>query len=120
MLHDQGIAHSLEVWYKDQLIGGIYGVGLGKHFYGESMFSSQTNGSKIAMLALCKILQRESFKFLDCQLMTRHLTTLGAIALPRPEFLNFIEENRKLQAKPTEWKQLGIWQSYSDPWHLNL
>lgn len=120
MLHDQGVAHSLEVWYENELIGGIYGVGLGKHFYGESMFSSQTNGSKIAMFGLCQILQRESFQFLDCQLMTRHLTTLGATALPRTEFLRFIEENRKLQAQPTIWKQLGIWQSYNDPWYLNL
>ena len=120
MLHDQGFAHSVEVWYEDQLIGGIYGVGLGKHFYGESMFSNRTNGSKIAMLALCQILHREDFTFLDCQLMTRHLTSLGAIALPRPEFLRYIEENKKLQHQPTIWNQSEIWRSYNSPWDLNL
>lgn len=119
-LHDQGFAHSLEVWNENQLIGGIYGVGLGKHFYGESMFSSRPNGSKIAMLALCQILEREDFTFLDCQLMTRHLTSLGATALPRPEFLRFIEENRQLQAHPTIWNQSGIWDSYRRPWNLDL
>lgn len=119
-LHDHGFAHSLEVWNENQLIGGIYGVGLGKHFYGESMFSSRSNGSKIAMLALCHILDCENFTFLDCQLMTRHLTSLGAIALPRTEFLRCIEENRRLQVHPTIWEQSGIWNSYHRPWNLNL
>ncbi|MYI77834.1 MAG: hypothetical protein F4077_08800, partial [Gammaproteobacteria bacterium] len=76
--------------------------------------------SKIAMLALCQILHREDFTFLDCQLMTRHLTSLGAIALPRPDFLNYIEENKKLQEKPTIWNQSEVWRSYNSPWVLNL
>ena len=119
-LHEQGFAHSIEVWHEDELIGGIYGVGLGKHFYGESMFSGKTNGSKIAMLVLCQILHRENFTFLDCQLITRHLTSLGATALPRPQFLRFIEENRKRQEHPAIWKQIGIWKSYHSPWKLYL
>ena len=119
-LHHQGIAHSLEVWREDVLIGGIYGVGLGKHFYGESMFSNTTNGSKLALLALCQILDRENFTFLDCQLMTRHLASLGAMAVPRPLFLRSIEENRKLQTNPTTWQQCHIWKCYQSPWKLNL
>lgn len=119
-LHDQGFAHSLEVWHDDEIIGGIYGVGLGKHFYGESMFSSRTNGSKVAMLALCQILERENFTFLDCQLMTKHLKSLGAIALPREIFLRFIEDNRTCQEHPTKWKQVKIWESYKNPWTLYL
>lgn len=119
-LHKQGFAHSIEVWSEDELIGGVYGVGLGKHFYGESMFSSKTNGSKIAMLALCQILEDQNCTFLDCQLMTRHLASLGAIALPRAEFLRFIEENRKLQTHSVEWKQSEVWNTYNRPWNLNL
>ena len=119
-LHKQGFAHSIEVWNENDLIGGVYGVGLGKHFYGESMFSGKTNGSKIALLALCQILEDQNCTFLDCQLMTRHLTTLGATALPRPEFLRYIEENRKLQGHPTQWKQSEIWHNYDSPWNLYL
>lgn len=119
-LHEKGYAHSLEVWHEEELIGGIYGVGLGKHFYGESMFSATSNGSKLAMLALCQILDREGFQLLDCQMMTRHLASLGAISLPRSVFLSFIEENRRQQVDLTIWKQSNIWKCYQSPWRLNL
>ena len=119
-LHCHNIAHSIEVWHEDELVGGIYGVGLGKHFYGESMFSNRTNGSKLAMLALCQILSRENFSFLDCQLMSKHLASLGATALPRSDFLSFIEENRTLQSNPSVWQQRNIWKRYQSPWILNL
>lgn len=88
-LHDMGYAYSLEVWNADQqLAGGIYGVALGKVFFAESMFSTQSDGSKIALLALSQYLQEEGFGLLDTQMMTTHLQSLGAFEIPRDEFLN--------------------------------
>ncbi|MBY5268848.1 leucyl/phenylalanyl-tRNA--protein transferase [Spiribacter salinus] len=86
-LHTVGLAHSIEVWRDGALIGGLYGVSLGRAFFGESMFSRATNGSKIAMAWLCAQLRAWEFHFLDCQMPTEHLSSLGAQSLPRRRFL---------------------------------
>lgn len=85
-MHHRGWAHSVEVWSQDELVGGIYGLAIGKIFFGESMFSRATNASKIALLALCRLLQQRGFGLLDCQVESPHLVTLGAERMPRTAF----------------------------------
>jgi leucyl/phenylalanyl-tRNA--protein transferase len=90
-LHAQGWAHSVEVWRDDDLVGGLYGVAIGKAFFGESMFSHASNASKVAMWALCDLLARLEFDVLDCQVVSPHLTSLGATLMPRTEFGALLE-----------------------------
>ncbi|WP_150305419.1 leucyl/phenylalanyl-tRNA--protein transferase [Pseudomonas saliphila] len=85
-LHARGIAHSVEVWDGNQLIGGLYGVALGKVFFGESMFSRQTNASKTGFIRLVEQLGEWGFELIDCQMPTEHLFSLGAESIPRREF----------------------------------
>lgn len=96
-LHDLGHAHSVEVRAGDQLVGGIYGVAIGRMFFGESMFSARPNGSKVALIALCKVLEGWGFPLLDAQLRSAHLSTLGAIEMGRSEFSARVAE---LSARP--------------------
>lgn len=86
-LHEQGLAHSLEVWMDGALAGGVYGVALGRMFFGESMFSRRTDASKIALAYLSAQLDRWGFPWIDCQLETDHLLTLGATAVSRRVFV---------------------------------
>ncbi|MEP7042010.1 MAG: leucyl/phenylalanyl-tRNA--protein transferase [Dokdonella sp.] len=85
-LHALGHAHSVEAWHDGRLVGGIYGVAIGRMFFGESMFSAMTNGSKVALLALCRALRQWDFPLLDAQIASDHLFTLGALELPRATF----------------------------------
>jgi leucyl/phenylalanyl-tRNA--protein transferase len=85
-LHAKGWAHSVEIWRDDDLVGGLYGVAIGKAFFGESMFSQASNASKIAMWSLCELLVYHQFEILDCQVVSPHLSSLGAILMPRSEF----------------------------------
>lgn len=85
-LHRSGWAHSVEVWDGSELVGGIYGLAIGRVFFGESMFSRADNGSKIAMLALTRALLDGNFALLDCQVESAHLMTLGAVLLSRADF----------------------------------
>ena len=82
-LHEKGHAHSLEGWDSDRLIGGVYGVVLGAAFFGESMFSRQTNGSKTALTYLVHRLRAGGFRLFDTQFLTPHLASLGAVEIPR-------------------------------------
>lgn len=88
-LHDYGWAHSVEAWFDDQLVGGLYGVAIGGLFAGESMFHHQTDASKAAMCALVDLLRDDhaSDRLLDCQWSTPHLASLGAVEIPREEYL---------------------------------
>jgi len=85
-LHSLGHAHSVEVWWEDELVGGLYGVSLGRVFFGESMFSHRSDASKIALVRLAERLQAWGFNMIDCQVPTDHLISMGAILLPRSEF----------------------------------
>jgi leucyl/phenylalanyl-tRNA--protein transferase len=89
-LHELGYAHSVEVWMDDKLVGGLYGMALGRAFYGESMFSWRTDASKIALAHLCEHLQRRGFGIIDCQMETTHLASLGARPIPRSEFVSLL------------------------------
>jgi len=86
-LHAEGLAHSIEVWMDGELAGGIYGVAIGRMFFGESMFSRRTDASKIAMARLAAQLDRWEFPLIDCQLETLHLLSLGAEQLSRRAFI---------------------------------
>ena len=86
-LHARGLAHSAEAWRDGRLAGGLYGVQLGKVFYGESMFSRETDGSKAAMAGLVRHCLDEGIGLIDCQLPNPHLRSLGSRPLPRTEFL---------------------------------
>ena len=97
LLHEQGRAHCVEVWDGSDLVGGIYGVHVGGIFCGESMFSRVDNGSKIAIAHLCQWMIAEGLEFLDCQLVNPHLLTLGAITMPRADFLARLHSIRDRQ-----------------------
>jgi leucyl/phenylalanyl-tRNA---protein transferase len=86
-LHASGHAHSIEVWSGDRLVGGLYGVKLGRAFFGESMFSRMRDASKVAMAWLVARLKAGNFTLLDCQFMTDHLASLGAVSIPRETYV---------------------------------
>lgn len=86
-LHHLGHAHSVEVWHEGRLAGGLYGVALGRVFFGESMFHRRTDASKVALVALVRRLSAAGFAMIDCQMETSHLRSLGAETLPRAEFV---------------------------------
>jgi leucyl/phenylalanyl-tRNA--protein transferase len=90
-LHIAGLAHSIEVWMEGELAGGIYGVAIGRIFFGESMFARRTDASKIAMARLAAQLDRWRFPLIDCQLETDHLLSLGAEHMPRRRFVKEVE-----------------------------
>jgi len=87
-----GYAHSVETWIDDTLVGGLYGLAIGKMFYGESMFSHVTNASKIALAHLTRYLDEQDFGLIDCQMSTPHLASLGAGEIPRSSFIKRLNE----------------------------
>jgi leucyl/phenylalanyl-tRNA--protein transferase len=91
-LHRQGYAHSVETWHDDKLVGGLYGLAVGRMFYGESMFSRRNDASKVALAHLCAQLHQWNFGMIDCQMTTPHLVSLGAHEIPRKEFIQRLQE----------------------------
>jgi leucyl/phenylalanyl-tRNA--protein transferase len=91
-LHELGVAHSIETWIDGELAGGLYGVALGRMFYGESMFSRAPDASKIALVHLARQLARWQFGMIDCQMHTPHLATLGAREIARADFMHKLQE----------------------------
>ena len=85
-LFDRGFAHSVESWRDNDLVGGLYGVAIGRMFFGESMFAREPDASKVALVALVQQLRKWEFPMIDCQQQTAHLATLGARPIPRDEF----------------------------------
>ena len=92
LLHKKGIAHSAEVWKNGVLAGGLYGIRLGKVFFGESMFSKQSNASKYAFIKYSEYLKEEGVEIIDCQVYTEHLESLGARMIPRKEFISLLKK----------------------------
>jgi leucyl/phenylalanyl-tRNA--protein transferase len=103
-LHELGYAHSVEVFMDDQLAGGLYGIALGRAFFGESMFSWRSDASKIALAHLCEHLKREEFGIIDCQMETAHLASLGARAIPRRDFVAALDRLTADGAPPAPWR----------------
>ena len=102
-LHKLGFAHSVETWQNEELVGGLYGVSLGKAFFGESMFFKSRDASKVALVNLASFLQKHNFKFIDSQVETDHLKSMGAISISRPEFLELLKEAILLPTKRGKW-----------------
>jgi len=102
-LHVHGIAHSIEVWQDEQLVGGLYGVAIGGAFFGESMFSRVDNASKVALVHLCEHLIGRGVELIDCQVLTGHLQRMGAELVPRARFL------ARLQALRDRPSSVGTW-----------
>lgn len=91
-LHQRGYAHSVEAWQEGKLVGGLYGLALGKVFFGESMFSTVSDASKACLVYLAQRLQEQDFQLIDCQVYSDHLASLGAREIPRDEFLSYLQE----------------------------
>ena len=91
-LHQAGYAHSAEVRLNGELVGGLYGIRLGKMFYGESMFSRYNNASKYAFIRYVELLKSEAVELIDCQVYTSHLESLGARMIPRSKFLGLVKQ----------------------------
>jgi len=91
-LHRRGAAHSVEVWRADELAGGLYGVAMGPVFFGESMFSRQTDASKVALVHLARAMEAGGGRLIDCQMHTGHLASLGARDIARSEFIGYLEQ----------------------------
>lgn len=109
-LHELGYAHSVEAWQDDRLVGGLYGVALGRVFFGESMFARVTDASKVAFALLVEQLRNWGVKLIDCQVYTGHLASLGATPVPRAEFVALL---RHYAVPPDPG---GAWQWGHDPY----
>ena len=103
-LHELGHAHCAETWIEGELAGGLYGVAIGRMFYGESMFTRVRDASKMAMVHLVRRLQRHGYGMIDCQMHTAHLASLGAHALPRSEFSLRLQELVDYAVTPAKWE----------------
>jgi leucyl/phenylalanyl-tRNA--protein transferase len=103
-LHAAGFAHSIETWMGEELAGGLYGVALGKAFFGESMFARRTDASKIALVRIVRQLNAWGFGVIDCQMKTEHLGTFGAREIPRREFAALIRRLVAEPAIPAPWR----------------
>lgn len=103
-LHAIGVAHSVEIWRNGELAGGLYGVALGRMFFGESMFTRQTDASKMALVLLSRQLARWQFPWIDCQMRTEHLATLGAVEIPRRAFVRDVQRLVRLTHIAPPWR----------------
>ena len=103
ILHEMGMAHSVEIWIGGELAGGLYGVAQGQVFFGESMFSRVPNASKIALVHLAGQLERWGFGMIDCQMKTAHLASLGAVEIAREEFSQRLKELVNYPAPAEKW-----------------
>ncbi|NND65260.1 MAG: leucyl/phenylalanyl-tRNA--protein transferase [Gammaproteobacteria bacterium] len=103
-LHHHGYAHSVEVFENEKLVGGIYGVAIGQVFFGESMFHRTTNASKLALIYLAQHLRAWGYQLIDCQVVSPHLTALGARTLPRSQFLRMLDKFCERPANTGAWR----------------
>jgi leucyl/phenylalanyl-tRNA--protein transferase len=103
-LHGLGFAHSVETWWGEELAGGLYGVSLGKAFFGESMFHRRTDASKVALAVLVETLQTWGFHFIDAQMTTEHLLRFGAAEMPRRVFLKRLQSALRHPTKRGKWR----------------
>lgn len=107
-LHDLGWAHSVEIWQSGRLCGGLYGLAIGKAFFGESMYSRTANASKFALLQLASMLDSGALELLDCQVISRHLLSLGARTMPRNDFVRHLEKSCHPPKRFENWPNAPI------------
>lgn len=103
-LHRQGVAHSFEAWFDDELVGGLYGIAIGQVFFGESMFHKKTDASKVAFCYLVHKLSEWDYQLIDCQVHTQHLSSLGAEEINRNDFSSLIKQYCSIQPNDKAWK----------------
>jgi leucyl/phenylalanyl-tRNA--protein transferase len=103
-LHKQGFAHSVEVWFNGELVGGLYGVALGQVFFGESMFHTKTDASKVAFVTLVEQLKLWHFQLIDCQVHTNHLSSLGAEDIDRRAFVRLLNQYCRMPVSSSAWQ----------------
>lgn len=107
LLFEKGYAHSVEIYNQsNELVGGLYGVGMGRFFFGESMFFHEPNASKLALIVLCKCLLKLGIPAIDCQVESPHLKSMGAFNIPRYEFVQLLHECQVAQGKPIIWDKI--------------
>tara|TARA_B100001142_G_scaffold21972_1_gene20198 strand:- start:235 stop:930 length:696 start_codon:yes stop_codon:yes gene_type:complete len=102
-LHSRGHAHSVETWQNGELVGGLYGISIGKAFFGESMFARVTDSSKTALVGLSTLLTTWEYHFIDCQVRSSHLDSLGAKCIPRNQFSKMLERAIRVPVAPHHW-----------------
>ncbi len=102
-LHRLGFAHSVEVWKDKKLVGGLYGIALGRIFFGESMFAKASNASKFGFISLVRRLEEHGYTLIDCQQETRHLASLGGRGIPRSGFLQYLADNDMEKTERGKW-----------------
>lgn len=103
-LHGMGFAHSVEAWHEGELVGGLYGIAMGRAFYGESMFALRTDASKVALATLVQRLEQWGFEFVDCQVRTGHLVSLGAREITLSEFTSLLDRALDMPGRPGSWR----------------
>jgi len=103
-LFERGYAHSIETWVDDNLVGGLYGLAIGRVFFGESMFHVQRDASKLALVHLCRQLERWNYGLIDCQMETTHLASMGAVPIPRDEFIDRLADLVDSADSPGKWQ----------------
>lgn len=115
-LHRLGHAHSVEIWLQGKLVGGLYGVAVGRVFFGESMFHWVSDASKVALVALAQQLRRWEFAVIDCQVRTEHLASLGAVDIARMTFLQLLDRYCSLPGRDGAWRlDPDLWTDWSLP-----
>lgn len=102
-LHQMGYAHSVETYFEGKLVGGLYGLSLGKAFFGESMFSSRSDASKVALVSLSRELVKWDFSLIDCQVTTPHLLRMGAREISRNQFIQRVQKALNFETKRGKW-----------------
>lgn len=105
VLHEHHIAHSIEVHLEGELCGGLYGLSLGHAFFGESMFAKEANASKVALVYLCEFLRQQAFDFVDCQVVTDHLVSMGAMPVPRKVYLTLLKRTLTASSHHYSWAE---------------
>jgi leucyl/phenylalanyl-tRNA---protein transferase len=105
-LHRLGYAHSVEIWDKTELVGGLYGISLGKIFFGESMFTHVSNASKFGFIRLVEKLRELGFWLVDCQQQTKHMASMGAKSISRQQFLEYLKKNETEKTLRSNWSNL--------------
>lgn len=107
LLHRHHLAHSVEVWADGELVGGLYGVAMGRIFFGESMFSRRSDASKVALVHLAQQLNAWGYRLIDCQVRTEHLVRMGARELPRTQFTRLLETWNSIPGREGSWRDAG-------------
>jgi len=103
-LHNLGYAHSVECWHEQKLVGGLYGLSLGHAFFGESMFTRKTDASKVALASLVEQLKKWQFDFIDSQVSSEHMASLGATDISRSQFIRELQQTLKLSTRKGKWQ----------------